>query len=130
MSETQKTYPYETRLNIYYQQRAVVDEKALADACLHKWYNQTLCKVNESVVRLGVVEGESHWHKHDDDEFFCVVEGKLHIDLQDRSVETRAETGVRCSQGSDAPHARLGANHYSHGRESRHHSNRQLNAVY
>src|SRR5208282_5180708 len=65
----------------------VIDEKALADACLHKWYNQTLCKVNESVVRLGVVQGEYHWHKHDDDEFFYyVLEGRLLIDLESGTV--------------------------------------------
>jgi mannose-6-phosphate isomerase-like protein (cupin superfamily) len=66
----------------------VIDERALADACNHKWYNQTLCQVNGSVVRLGVVQGEYHWHKHDhDDEFFYVVEGKLLIDLEGRTME-------------------------------------------
>jgi mannose-6-phosphate isomerase-like protein (cupin superfamily) len=94
MSET-KTYPYETRLNILFPQGEVVDEKALADACTYKWYNQTLCKVNDSVVRLGVVEGEYHWHQHDDDdEFFYVVEGKLLIDLPDgRTVELAPRQG-------------------------------------
>jgi len=88
MSET-TTYPYETRLNIHFQQGEVVDVKALADACTFKWFNQTLCKVNDSVVRLGVVEGEYHWHQHpDDDEFFYVVEGKFLIDLPEgRTVE-------------------------------------------
>src|SRR6476659_11178277 len=52
-----------------------------------QWYNQTLCRVNESVVRLGVVQGEYHWHKHDeDDEFFYVVDGRFWIDLPDRVV--------------------------------------------
>ena len=65
----------------------MIDERALADACAYKWYNQT-CQVNESVLRLGVVQGEYHWHKHDDDdEFFYVVEGKLLIDLHDRTAE-------------------------------------------
>src|SRR5579859_6034711 len=51
------------------------------------WYNQTLTTVNDSVVRLGVVEGEFHWHHHDDtDEFFLVLEGELAIDLQDRET--------------------------------------------
>jgi mannose-6-phosphate isomerase-like protein (cupin superfamily) len=87
MNET-TSYPYETRLSIHYQQGEVIDERALADACAYKWYNQTLCQVNESVVRLGVVQGEYHWHKHDyDDEFFYVVEGKLLIDLHDRTAE-------------------------------------------
>jgi mannose-6-phosphate isomerase-like protein (cupin superfamily) len=47
------------------------------------WWNRTLCAVNDSVVRLAVIEGEFHWHKHDDeDEFFYVVEGRLGIDIQ------------------------------------------------
>ena len=53
-------------------------------ASVEPWFNQTLCKVNDSVVRLGVVEGEFHWHKHDlDDEFFYVVEGNLLIDVEE-----------------------------------------------
>jgi mannose-6-phosphate isomerase-like protein (cupin superfamily) len=95
------SYPYETRLNIHYGPLEVVDEKALADACAYKWYNQTLCKVNESVVRLGVVQGEYHWHKHDaDDEFFYVVEGKLLIDLEDRNIELAARQGFVVPKGT------------------------------
>ncbi len=82
------SFPYETRLNILHRPLEIVEAKALADACEFKWFNQTLCKVNDSVVRLGVFEGEYHWHKHDDDdEFFFVMEGKLLIDLEDRVVE-------------------------------------------
>jgi mannose-6-phosphate isomerase-like protein (cupin superfamily) len=99
MSET-KSYPYETRLDIHYPQGQVIDERALADACTYKWYNQTLCKVNESVVRLGVVQGEYHWHQHaDDDEFFYVVEGKLLIDLEDRLVELAPRQGFVVPRG-------------------------------
>lgn len=83
-----ESFPYETRLNILCQPLELIDERALADACTYKWYNQTLCQVNDSVVRLGVVEGEYHWHKHDsDDEFFYVVDGKLLIDLDGRTIE-------------------------------------------
>src|SRR5216684_2525740 len=95
-----KTYPYETRLNIQYEPLELIDEKALADACHYKWYNQTLCKVNESVVRLGVVQGEYHWHKHDDDdEFFYVVEGTLFIDLRERIVELNPRQGFVVPKG-------------------------------
>ena len=81
-----KDFDYETRLNILYPPLEVIDERLLADACRFKWYNQTLCKVNDSVVRLGVVQGEYHWHKHDDDdEFFYVVDGELAIDLEERT---------------------------------------------
>jgi len=93
-------YPYETHLDILYGPLQVIDEKALADACTHKWYNQTLCQVNGSVVRMGVVEGEYHWHKHDDDdEFFYVVEGKLLIDLKERTVELAARQGFVVPRG-------------------------------
>jgi mannose-6-phosphate isomerase-like protein (cupin superfamily) len=99
MSET-KAFPYQTRLNILYKPLEVVDEKALADACEFKWYNQTLCQVNGSVIRLGVVEGEYHWHKHDDDdEFFYVVEGELLIDLEGRTVELSPRQGLVVPRG-------------------------------
>jgi mannose-6-phosphate isomerase-like protein (cupin superfamily) len=81
-------YPYETRLNVLHGPLELINEKALADAAAHKWYNQTLCQVNASVLRLGVIEGEYHWHKHDDDdELFYVVEGKLLIDLETKTVD-------------------------------------------
>jgi mannose-6-phosphate isomerase-like protein (cupin superfamily) len=53
------------------------------------WFNQTLTTVNDSVVRLGIIEGEFHWHKHDDqDEFFMVLEGQLLIDIEDADTVT------------------------------------------
>ena len=99
MTDTQN-FPYETRLNVYYQPLQVIDEKALADASTYKWYNQTLCQVNGSVVRLGVVEGEYHWHRHDeDDEFFYVVEGQLLIDLEGRTIELNPRQGFVVPKG-------------------------------
>jgi mannose-6-phosphate isomerase-like protein (cupin superfamily) len=108
MSETER-FPYETRIDIYYKPLEVIDGKALSDACTFRWYNQTLCQVNDSVVRLGVVEGEYHWHQHDaDDEFFYVVEGKLWIDLEKRSVELPPRHGFVVPRGvlhrTRAPH--------------------------
>jgi mannose-6-phosphate isomerase-like protein (cupin superfamily) len=96
-----REYPYETHLNVLYQPLEIIDEKALTDACTYKWYNQTLCTVNDSVVRVAVVEGEYHWHKHDtDDEFFYVVEGRLLIDLEDRTVELAPRQGVVIPKGT------------------------------
>jgi mannose-6-phosphate isomerase-like protein (cupin superfamily) len=95
-----QAYPYETRLNIYYQPLEIVEEKKLADACIFQWYNQTLCRVNGSVVRLGVFLGEYHWHKHDeDDEFFYVVEGQLLIDLEGRTVSLDPRQGFVLPKG-------------------------------
>jgi mannose-6-phosphate isomerase-like protein (cupin superfamily) len=100
MADSVTDYPYETRLNVLHQPLEVIDEKAVADACEYKWFNQTLCKVNDSVVRVGIVEGEYHWHKHDeDDEFFYVVQGKLLIDLEDRTVELSPRQGLVVPKG-------------------------------
>ncbi len=97
---TSAQYPYDTRLNVLHNSLELIDEKSLSDAAPHKWYNQTLCQVNDSVVRLGVVEGEYHWHKHDDDdEFFYVVEGKLLIDLEGRVVELAPRQGFVVPKG-------------------------------
>jgi mannose-6-phosphate isomerase-like protein (cupin superfamily) len=94
MADSVAAYPYETRLNILHKPLEVMDVKALADACTYKWFNQTLCQVNGSVVRMGVLEGEYHWHQHtDDDEFFYVVQGQLLIDLEGRTVALDAGQG-------------------------------------
>src|ERR1700756_4186116 len=102
-------YPYETRLNVLHAPLELIDEKALAETCTYKWYNQTLCQVNDSVIRLGVVEGEYHWHKHDhDDEFFYVLEGKFYVDLEGRRVELARRQGFVVPKGvmhrTRAPH--------------------------
>ncbi len=100
MPDSTTSYLYETRLNILHQPLEIIDEKAIADACEFKWFNQTLCKVNESVVRMAVIEGEYHWHKHDeDDEFFYVVEGQLLIDLEGRTVELSPRQGFVVPRG-------------------------------
>jgi mannose-6-phosphate isomerase-like protein (cupin superfamily) len=93
-------YPYVTRLDILHGPLEVVDVQAIADACTHRWFNQTLCRVNDSVVRVGIVQGEYHWHKHDDlDEFFYVVEGRFLIDLEDRTVDLEPRQGFVVPKG-------------------------------
>jgi len=101
MSATRQTeFPYDTRLNIHCGPMEVVDVPALVAACTHPWFNQTLCKVNDSVVRLGVVKGEYHWHKHDhEDEFFYVVSGRFLIDMEDRTVDLGPGQGFVVPKG-------------------------------
>ncbi|HZR17480.1 MAG TPA: cupin domain-containing protein [Verrucomicrobiae bacterium] len=95
-----KTFPYATHLNVLYPALEIVDAPALIAACTDQWYNQTLCRVNDSVVRLGVMQGEYHWHKHDhDDEFFFVIEGRFIIDLEGRSVELAPRQGFVVPRG-------------------------------
>jgi mannose-6-phosphate isomerase-like protein (cupin superfamily) len=101
MADSVADYPYETRLNVLHQPLELIDEKAIADACEYKWFNQTLCQVNGSVVRMAVIEGEYHWHQHtDDDEFFYVVEGTLLIDLEERTVELKPRQGFVVPKGT------------------------------
>jgi mannose-6-phosphate isomerase-like protein (cupin superfamily) len=77
-----------------------VDVAALAAKRAGGWYNQTLCRVNDSVVRLGVMQGEYHWHKHEnDDEFFFVLSGRFVIDLEGRSVELEPQQGFVVPKG-------------------------------
>jgi mannose-6-phosphate isomerase-like protein (cupin superfamily) len=97
---TAEQFPYSIHLNILYPPLQVVDVPALVDACTDRWYNQTLCRVNDSVVRLGVVEGGYHWHKHDElDEFFYTIEGMLLIDLEGRTVELGPKQGFVVPRG-------------------------------
>ena len=100
MMAKDQVFPYATHLDIKFPALSLVDVPALVRACKDRWYNQTLCKVNDSVIRLGVMQGEYHWHKHDnDDEFFFVLEGHFIIDLEDRSVDLRPLEGFVVPKG-------------------------------
>ena len=95
-----KPFPYATYLNVRFGPLELVDVPALVAAVTDRWYNQTLCQVNDSVVRLGVMQGEYHWHKHDDlDEFFFVLEGTFLIDLEGRTVESAPRQGFVVPRG-------------------------------
>ena len=93
-------FPYKTYLNILHGRLELIDVQRLVDACTDKWYNQTLCRVNDSVVRLGVVQGEYHWHSHENlDELFYIVEGRFLIDLEDRTIDLRSRQGFVVPRG-------------------------------
>jgi len=93
-------FSYNTHLNVLHKELEVIDVQKLVDACTDKWHNQTLCQVNESVVRLGIVEGEYHWHSHRElDEFFYVVDGRFLIDLEDRTVDLGPKQGFVVPKG-------------------------------
>lgn len=93
-------FSYNTRLDILRGPLEVIDVPQLVAACQDQWYNQTLCQVDESVVRLGVVQGEYHWHHHDrEDEFFYVVSGRFLIDLEDRTIDLAPGQGVVIPKG-------------------------------
>jgi len=91
---------YIINTDVRYRPLERVDVGELAAACPHDWFNQTLCEVNDSVLRLGVLKGEFHWHKHDrEDELFYVVEGRLLIDLEGRTIELGPRQGVVVPKG-------------------------------
>ena len=93
-------YTYATHLNVLFPALSLVDVPSLVESCTDPWYNQTLCKVNGSVVRLGVMQGEYHWHKHDnDDEFFFVLDGHFIIDLENESVDLLPRQGYVVPRG-------------------------------
>ena len=95
-----ESYPYVTRLDVLHGPLEIVDVQALADACTDRWFNQTLCRVNDSVVRVGVIQGEYHWHHHADlDEFFYVVDGRLLVDLPGRTVTLDPKQGLVVPKG-------------------------------
>jgi mannose-6-phosphate isomerase-like protein (cupin superfamily) len=78
----------------------LIDVPSLIAACQEQWYNQTLCQVNDCVVRLGVMQGEFHWHKHDDeDEFFFVLQGKFLIDLENETITLEPHQGYTIPRG-------------------------------
>jgi len=96
----EKQFNYVTKLDIKFDHLQKIDVSQMVNECKDKWFNQTLTQVNESVVRLGIVEGEYHWHKHDnDDEFFFVLEGQLLIDLENQTIELNPNEGVTISKG-------------------------------
>lgn len=94
------TTNYDIHMDVKYKPLELVEAAALAKACPSKWWNQTLCKVNDSLIRLGVFEGEFHWHKHDrEDEYFQVMEGTFFIDLEGRTVELGPGQGLMVPRG-------------------------------
>ena len=96
----ENNYPYTTKLDVKFNYLELIDVPKMVRECQDKWFNQTLTKVNDSVVRIGIVEGEYHWHKHDnDDEFFFVLDGQLMIDLEDRTIALNPWEGFTIPKG-------------------------------
>lgn len=93
-------YDYTTNLDIKFDHLELIDVPGIVKECKDKWFNQTLTRVNDSVVRLGIVQGEYHWHKHDaDDEFFFVLEGQLIIELENKTITLDPWEGFTIPKG-------------------------------
>jgi mannose-6-phosphate isomerase-like protein (cupin superfamily) len=91
---------YAIRLDSKFGFLELIDVPALIAACEEPWYNQTLCEVNDCAFRLGLMQGEFHWHKHDEeDEFSFVLQGKLLIDLESGTITLGPHQGYTIPRG-------------------------------
>ena len=94
-----KQINYRNNVNIVFEHAEEIDINKLVSENKYEWLNQTLTEVNNSVVRLGIIEGDYHWHKHEyEDEFFYVIEGTLFIDLEDKTIELNPNQGATISK--------------------------------
>jgi mannose-6-phosphate isomerase-like protein (cupin superfamily) len=91
---------YNIKTDVKFAPLESFDAGRMAREGTERWWNQSLCRVNDCVTRLGVFEGEFHWHKHDlEDEVFFVLEGHLFLDLEDRIVELDPHQGICVPKG-------------------------------
>ena len=91
---------YAINLDVKFDYLELIDVPSLVAACKEQVYSQTLCQVNDCVVRLGVIQGELHWHKHDEeDEFFSVLQGKFLIDLEGKTTTLEPHQGYVIPKG-------------------------------
>ena len=97
----EKEFSYVTKLDIKHKHFDVIDIPQMVKECTDKWFNQTLTQVNGSVVRVGIVEGEYHWHKHDneDDKQFWKADIAQHRYSSFRSAR-KIELSSRCTKKS------------------------------
>jgi len=92
--------PYSIDESVRFNPLELIDIRKIHEACNKQWFNQSLCNVNDCVIRLGVIHGEFHWHKHDnEDEFFYVIEGELLIDLENESYTLNPQKGFTVPRG-------------------------------
>ncbi|MFX0114392.1 MAG: cupin domain-containing protein [Candidatus Hodarchaeota archaeon] len=91
---------YSINMDMKFGYSKIIDLPAIIDSTTDQWFNQTLCQVNECVVRVGIVKGEFHWHTHEkEDEFFFVVEGKLLLDLEGETIDLLPKQGYAVPRG-------------------------------
>ncbi len=91
---------YSIDLEVKFKPLEIIDVPKLIEQSTKKWQNMSLCTVNNSVIRLAVIEGEFHWHKHDkEDEFFFVIDGLLLIDLEEKVIELKPKQGFTVPKG-------------------------------
>lgn len=87
---------YDIQLKPIYSGLELISVPEASKLSDHHWFNRTLCEINDSYLRIGVFDGDFHWHKHEEeDEFFYVVEGELFIDIEDaETIALKPKEGV------------------------------------
>ena len=66
----------------------VVDPRLIARSLVDHWSPRIVGEIDDSFVKVAKVKGEFPWHSHEDeDEMFMVLDGKLSIHMEDRTVE-------------------------------------------
>ena len=91
---------YKFQMEEKYGYLKIIDIPEIIKSCTDQWFNQTLCHVNDCVVRVGIIQGEFHWHKHEmEDEFFYVIKGGLIIDLEGKTIELLPKQGYTVPKG-------------------------------
>jgi len=93
---------YSINTDIKFEPLVPIDTAKLIKECTSRWWNQSLSRVNDCVVRLGLFEGEFHWHSHKlEDEFFFVLEGNLLLDLEEKTFELAPMQGILVPRGTN-----------------------------
>ena len=94
---------YSISMDVKFEPLELIDVPKLIRESEKEWQNFSLSEVSDCVVRLGVIHGEFHWHKHEnEDEFFYVIDGLLHIDLEDKTVDLTSGQSLMVPKG--VPH--------------------------
>ena len=97
----EREHDYSINLDVKYGFMKLIDVPAIESQVAGDWVNQTLCRVNDCVVRVGVFQkGEFHWHKHDrEDELFFVLHGAFRIEVEGQSIVLERHQGFTVPRG-------------------------------
>lgn len=96
-----KKYDYNQQMAIKYDYLEKITINDIVEENMDTWFNQSLCEVNSSVLRLGIFEGAYHMHKHDsDDEVFFVLEGSMILETENENFELQKYEGCCVPKGT------------------------------
>lgn len=66
----------------------VVSPRAAAAALTELWSPRVIGQLDDAYVKVAKVQGAFTWHSHDaEDELFFVLKGRLHIEMEQQSVD-------------------------------------------